>query len=91
MFKRKVELICEDFGYWTIEDYTDYFEDIKAEEGIEKALDYFRCGEFDDEFVNKNNGKHFLFGYMESLGQSDNCPPQLFYYSGKTIYKVSEV
>ena len=78
--KFKITLIGEDWGYYIIEDYTDYYDDLKDNEGLseEELKEFFTSGEFDDKFVCSCNGKHFLYGYLEGLAQSDYCPPVLF-------------
>lgn len=84
--KRKITIDCGSVGYWEVEDYSDHYDDIVYEIGEEKAGEYFRAGEFTKDFVDKCNGKHFLYGYFERLFQSDYCP--LYLFEGAEIKKV---
>lgn len=82
--KVMVTVKTEKYSYSVIEDYTEYAEDLidcnneftstgvkMTEDNIE---DYFKEGTFKDSEIEVLNGDHFLFGFVESLAQSDSCP-----------------
>lgn len=92
---RKVSIIGDDFEFSFVVDETEYAKDlIRAGcNGLneQNIYDYFAEGEFTDEDIEKLNGKHFIFGFLETLGQSEKCPDVLFSYTGKLTYKVEIV
>lgn len=88
--KFKITIDCGDIGFWQIEDIKDFYNDVLNDEGKVFADKYFTTGEFTDEWLEENNGKHFLFGYLESLCQSDECPGFLFNNNIKTNKYIVE-
>ncbi|MFL1672686.1 hypothetical protein [Paenibacillus dendritiformis] len=86
--KIKVTIMGTDWGYYTIEDYTDYYEDVKHDRGEDGANIYFACGEFTDQWVNENKDDHFLFGWCEGLSQSDYVPYAWCNETRECNYKV---
>lgn len=90
--KRKITVMCENWFYGEIEEIDqEYYNDVLEDKGKEGADNFFRCGEFTDEEVLKGNGKHFLYGWLECLGQSDYCPPRFYLENKPTKYIVEEV
>ena len=92
---RKVTLIGDNFSFSFTEDLTDlaqmrifYSPD---EFNTNNILEYFKEGEFSEEEVTNLNGKHFIYGFLESLGQSERCPDFLYTYEGDLKYKVERV
>lgn len=80
--KVKVTAKCNDgFSFSLIEDYTDYAEDLIECNNVftstnikmteENILDYFKEGEFKDSEIESLNGDHFIFGWLETISQSD--------------------
>ena len=90
--KRKITIIGESFEFVFKKDYTEYAKcliEVEANKLDENNIyDYFREGEFTDGEVESLNGEHFLFGFLESLGQSDKCPENLFNSDKPLKYKV---
>ncbi|WCK57252.1 hypothetical protein PP175_29110 (plasmid) [Aneurinibacillus sp. Ricciae_BoGa-3] len=76
--KRKITIDAGTIGFFEVEEITQYYADIKESEGEQAAKDFFRPGEFDGDKIEDYNGKHFIYGYMESLTQSDRCPSFLY-------------
>lgn len=64
---RKVTIVGQTYGYWEIEDITEAYYDTG-----ENAEEYFAPGEYDG-----NSG--YALGFLESISQSDYCPPFLWY------------
>lgn len=71
--KFKVTIVGEDWGFYTIEDYEEMYEDILEHEDEESAKEYFKCGEFIPEDV-KNDIDHFIIAYLEALRDSARLP-----------------
>ena len=92
---RKVTITGNNFEFSFIEDQTEYAIDLIEAgcNGLDETnvYDYFSEGEFKDEEVNELNGKHFLFGFLEALDQSERCPDTLHTYKGKLKFKISIV
>lgn len=92
---RKITIIGKDFSFSFIEDETEYAQDlIEAEcNGLneENVYNYFKEGKFTDKEVKVLNGKHFLFGFLESLYQSEDCPDILRNYKEPLTYIVEKV
>lgn len=97
----KVTIIGDTFSFSFTEEYTDYAQDLvecgnkfhktntpMTEENI---YDYFAAGEFTDQEIEDLNGNHFLFGFLETLGQSNRFPEVLHTYQGELTYKVENI
>lgn len=92
---RKITITGEDFSISFAEDQTEYAQDLinVKSNGFneENIYEYFKEGKFTDEEVNTLNGKHFLFGFLEALYQSERCPDFLYNYKGLLTYTVEKV
>lgn len=92
---RKITITGEDFSISFTEDQTEYAQDLinAKSNGFneENIYEYFKEGKFTDEEVNALNGKHFLFGFLEALYQSERCPDFLYNYKGPLTYTVEKV
>ncbi|MFF2531363.1 hypothetical protein ACFVS2_20885 [Brevibacillus sp. NPDC058079] len=89
--KRKITVMGENWGWFEIEDCTDHYNMILSSEGKESADTYFQPGIYTSQEIDALNGKHFLFGFIEALGQSENCPPQLFALTEPLAYHVETI
>lgn len=80
----KTEFIGENWGYYVINDETNFYKDVAADEGIEYANIFFK----DQTFQSQEDvpPQCYVSSILESIGQSDECPPQLYTnnYSIKT-------
>lgn len=91
--KKKITLMSDNWELTFKEDYTEFAEDmIESDEKYNEnnIEEYFANGEFEDDEINDLNGKHFLFGFIESLYQSRRCPQNLILNSGDIKYKVED-
>lgn len=96
--KTKITIIGDGFEFSFTEDYTEYAKDLikcnnvfsDTNEPItrENIRRYFKDSEFKDKDIEKLNGNHFLYGFLESLGQSEECPEVLFNYEGDLLFKT---
>jgi len=95
LIKRKITIIGEDFEFSFIKDYTKYAIDLiknKTNKLNESNIyDFFKEGEFNDNEIKNLNGVHFLFGFLEALGQSEDCPEKLFTYDKPLKYKIKKI
>jgi hypothetical protein len=92
---RKITITGENFSVFFIEDETEYAEDL-IEAGCngfdEKNIyEYFKEGKFTDKDVDALNGKHFLFGFLEALYQSERCPDILYTCTCPLTYTIEKV
>ncbi|MNU94836.1 hypothetical protein D3C71_848280 [compost metagenome] len=79
--KIKIECVGSNWGFYEIIDITSEFNDILNEDGKEAAEKYFAEGTyFEDSFNGTYSGS-----YIECLGQSDWCPPQIHYKEFKVM------
>ena len=96
--------ICDEeqtFSFSFIRDYTQYakalidcnnvFDSTGENMTEENIYKFFSEGEFTYDEIEKLNGDHFLFGFIESLAQSESCPDCLYSYEGNLKFKVTKV
>lgn len=88
ILKLKVTIMGSDWGYYAIEDYSDFYEDVKQDKGKVGADKYFAAGDYSDEWIEQNMHEHFLFSWLENLMQSDDCPFELFNQRDDYMCKV---
>ena len=79
--KVKVTIRSDSFGFFIIEDYTNYartliecnnvFTSTNEKMTEDNILDFFSNGNFTLEEIEKNNGSHFLFGFVENISQDE--------------------
>lgn len=81
MLKLKIECVGDNWGFYEIKDVTEEYNDICKNEGKEKADEYFAEGTFDPD----NSNGTYSYGYIECLGQSDWCPPQIYQKSFEVV------
>lgn len=81
--KIKTEFVGDDWGFYVIKDETQLYKDIVKFDGQAAANDYFTEGEFEP-----NDTSGYAIVQLESLGQSDNCPPQLYTNDFKIIITI---
>jgi hypothetical protein len=96
-----ITIISDNIEFTFKEDYTEYaqvlidcnniFHDTGVPMTESNILDYFHDGHFKEEDIKNLNGNHFLFGFLESLGQSDEFPDVLYSYKGKLEYKTKMI
>lgn len=80
-----------DGGVYEIQNCSIEYQALLESEGKDYADSYFKPGVFTDQDVQRLNGDHFIFGYLESLGQSDRCPAQYQTSETPCTYKVEQV
>ena len=74
----QTDFIGKNWGYYVINDETNYYNDVVAEEGFEFAKEFFN---FEHKIFNSQKEvppNSYASSILESIGQSDNCPPQLY-------------
>ncbi|PLS19103.1 hypothetical protein CVD28_01465 [Bacillus sp. M6-12] len=76
--KLKITIDAGEVGFWEVDTVTDYYEEMKEVRGEEHATSFFRSGVFEGEEIESHNGKHYIYGYLEGLYQSDRCPHFLY-------------
>lgn len=72
--RRKITIEGKDWGYYEVIDFTEPYLDKFGRVSKKHAEDYFRVGEFLAPEIKGLNGNSFVFGYIEALMQSDDCP-----------------
>lgn len=72
--KIKTEFIGKDWGFYVINDETEFYKDVVNLDGEEVAKEYFAPG----RFASSDEATGYAIGQIESIGQSDRCPPQLY-------------
>jgi hypothetical protein len=76
--KRKVILDCGTVGYWEEVDITYHYELMKQIKNEDEVKEFFKPGVFDGKHLSQYDGRHFIYGFMESFLQSDRCPTFLY-------------
>lgn len=86
------------FSFTFLRDYTQYAKTLiecnniftnTGEKMTEENIDrYFSEGTFTDDELEGLNGSHFIYGFIESLAQSDECPDVLRLFDGQLNIKV---
>ncbi|MNB73741.1 hypothetical protein D3C81_496910 [compost metagenome] len=79
--KVKIECVGDDWGFYQIIDVTEFFNDIVNSESLEEANKYFAEGTY---YEDSSDGT-YAASYIENLGQSDWCPPQLYHKEFKVV------
>lgn len=92
---RKITITGDNFSVSFKEDQTEYAKDLIEAgcNGLDETNieDYFMPGMFAEEDIESLNGQHFLYGYLESLYQSDRCPDILHTCTCPLYFTVEKI